>query len=159
MTKKEIVDVLTGDKEVRDLTSAEETELQNMKVANEASEAEQAEKKQAKAALDRAKKYEFLDGLPDGNALWEVAWVTRELPNANRLISKADKKELKLASLHAKTYKDAYDKITKRHNYEGILKDKKFITTIDKKRQELTGKDIINIINESNKPQVLAQKH
>ena len=99
-------------------------------------------------ALDRAKKYEFLDGLPDGNALWEVAWVTRELPNANRLISKADKKELKLASLHAKTYKDAYDKITKRHNYEGILKDKKFITTIDKKRQELTGKDIINIINE-----------
>ena len=50
MTKKEIVNVLTGEKEVRDLTSAEETELQNMKVANEASEAEQAEKDANKAS-------------------------------------------------------------------------------------------------------------
>ena len=62
MTKKEIVNVLTGEKEVRDLTSAEETELQNMKVANEASEAEQAEKKQAKADLKASAKAKLIAG-------------------------------------------------------------------------------------------------
>ena len=62
MIKKEIVNVLTGEKEVRDLTSAEETELQNMKVANEASEAEQAEKKQAKADLKASAKAKLIAG-------------------------------------------------------------------------------------------------
>ena len=62
MTKKAIVNVLTGEKEVRDLTSAEETELQNMKVANEASEAEQAEKKQAKADLKASAKAKLIAG-------------------------------------------------------------------------------------------------
>ena len=100
-----------------------------------------------KLSLERAKTWEFLDGFKDGTKLWEVAWVTRELPNANRLIEKADGKELKLAHIHAKTYKDNYKKILEKHNYESDLKNKEYIVTIEGNRKTLTGKELVDYIN------------
>ena len=100
-------------------------------------------------AFKIAKEYSYLDGMKDGQKLWEVAMVTRELPMADRLISKAEKKDLKLAAFHAKTYKDAYNLITKQHNYEADLKNKIYNITLDGKPTKISGKDIVDRINAS----------
>lgn len=113
-----------------------------IKLTSDAAEASNEE-----LQLRIAKEYSFLDGLSDGTALWEVAMVTRELPMAEYLMKKSDKQDMKLAMFHAKTYKDAYDLFTKKHNYESVIKDKLYTIEIDKVPVRKTGKEIVDMIN------------
>tara|TARA_R100001079_G_scaffold25145_1_gene12527 strand:- start:2553 stop:5426 length:2874 start_codon:yes stop_codon:yes gene_type:complete len=98
-------------------------------------------------SLERVKEYTFLDAIPEGRQLWEVAMVKRELPMAEKILTDVSKKDKPLAMFHAKTYTDAYNEITKKHKYESDLKDKVYTVEIDKKLQKLKGSEIVDIIN------------
>ena len=98
-------------------------------------------------SLERVKEYTFLDAIPEGKQLWEVAMVKRELPMAEKILTDVSKKDKPLAMFHAKTYTDAFNEITKKHKYETDLKDKVYTVEIDKKLQKLKGSEIVDIIN------------
>ena len=92
----------------------------------------------------------FYQGLEKAPALWEIAVTTREADGAQQYKARATKRGKPEAEIKANVdylYKRRTE-ARKAHNWSELQNDK-FWVTLDGKRQELSGKDIVGRINET----------
>ena len=92
-------------------------------------------------------KVHFHSGVKDANALWTIAVRTRELKDKHRIMNSdrtAAEKQAAIKELHVR-----YNEANKESGYDKKLKEKKYNVTMDNKRVELTGEEIVKELNTS----------
>ena len=91
-------------------------------------------------------KIQFIQELPDADALWQIAVRTRETNLAKSIAKAKDGRPTEQQAIMKYIY-SKYNETNKKFSYDKSIKNKEYTVTINGKRGKLTGEQIVTEIN------------